>query len=84
MNRKQRNKRKREAHIDWWVDGISLFATTLNGNQARTRARQRLAFHKHADWLCHKNADLGYLACDRCHWYRRCKAMRTNSHPRSW
>lgn len=84
MNRKQRNNLKREAFTDWWIDGISLFAIDHRPNRARHESKLRHVYHGHADWLCSSNADRGYVACDRCHWQSKCKAMRTNSHPRIW
>ena len=84
MNRKQRNQEKRYAHQDFWIDGISLYAIGAPINKARRQAKLRRLYHRRADWICPKNAKLGYKACDRCHWLRKCKAMRTNSHPRGF
>lgn len=84
MNRKQRNQEKRYAHQDFWIDGTSLYAIGAPINKARRQAKLRRLYHTQADWVCPKNAEIGYIACDRCHWYCKCKAMRTNSHPRGF
>lgn len=99
MNRKQRNEAKKmvaQGKFNWYNlpssnpnnAYVSLYNVhrkrRVNADNSRHQAKLRRLYHTHADWVCPKNAKVGYLACDRCHWLCKCKAMRTNSHPRAF